>query len=140
MIAVNLLLHLFVAIFWSSLREQQLHLKLEGPLGSAIGLLSVPERLKLEVHGLFAETNQTADTSAEGHRPALVFVRLPVRTNGRGGTQVPALVKVVIDEILEAELIYIRLTTFASEVPDILRQKSKEPLAWLNQSHEGWTC
>ena len=84
MIAVNLLLHLFVAIFWSSLREQQLHLKLEGPLGSAIGLLRVPERLKLEIHGLFTEANQTADATAERHGPTLVFVRLPVRGDGGG--------------------------------------------------------
>jgi len=84
MIAVNYLLNVFVAIFWSSLREQQLYLKLEGPLGPAIGFLRVPERLKLEVHGLFTEANHTADATAERHCPTLVFVRLPVRGDGRG--------------------------------------------------------
>lgn len=81
---VILLLHAFLEIFWSLLREQQLYLKLEGPLGPAIGLLRVPKRLKLEVHRLSTEANQTADATAERHSPAVVAVRLLVRGDGRG--------------------------------------------------------
>src|SRR4051794_5984531 len=62
-----------------SLREQELDLEAERPVGAELGRLDVVERLDRRVDRQLAGPEQPAEAAADGHRPdVLALLRLPV--------------------------------------------------------------
>src|SRR5258705_5640914 len=98
-----------------------------------------------DVDRLIPETHDASRTTAKGHRPHAsaggVIPRgrfacgltMPVRGDDRRGGQIPTLLHVVVDEVLQQHLVYRRAVSGTGNGPDVVDQRTYSPLSRLDQ-------
>ena len=87
------------------LREKQLYLEAPLPFGPVGRRLHVVEDLRLHVDRLASDSEHSADPAAERDRSLLAAFRLPVGGDDRRTGEVPAVGKVVVDEVLHEKAV-----------------------------------
>jgi len=92
---------------------------------------SVAIKLRCERDRLVPDFHNSSHSAAKRHGPSVAIGSFPVRRQSWLPSNVPALLQVVIDEILEQELIHIRAAARARHRPDIVRQNSQSPMPRL---------
>ena len=81
-------------------------------------------KLSAEGHRLVSELHDSPQAAAIRHRPCVAIRRFPVCRQSGLPSDVPALLEVVVDEILQEELINIRTAARARNRPHIVGQNS----------------
>src|SRR6188472_1798078 len=83
------------------LREQELDLGSELPVGSSSGPCDVVVGGELHVHGLVADLENPPEAASDRHGPAVAMPGFPVRGDDRRRRQIPAAGEVVVHEGLQ---------------------------------------
>src|SRR5260370_6111118 len=98
-----------------------------------------------EVDGLIPEAHDASYTAADGHRPHAsagsvisggrfaATLASPVRGDDGSGVNVPTLLQVVGDKVLQQHLIYIGPVSGAGDGEDVIDQRSEGPMSRLDQ-------
>src|SRR5260370_7021779 len=96
-----------------------------------------------EVDGLIPETHDASYTAADGHRPYAsagsvisggrfaATLASPVRGDDGSGVNVPTLLQVVGDKVLQQHLIYIGPVSGAGNREDVIDQRTDGPMSRL---------
>src|SRR5271169_4667968 len=98
---------------------------------------SVAIKLRGKRYGLVSEFHDSSHPAAKGHRPLVATGGLPVRGKRGLPSDVPTLLQIVVDEILQQELIHIRTAARARHRPDIIYKDAQSPVAELRQNNNG---
>ena len=96
-------------------------------------------RLNRGIHREFPDPEYPPDSHAEGDRPSIVAVSLPVGGNDRRRVQIPAIGHVIVDEVLHQKLVHI-VTLAAARIrkgPYVLHQRAEHLGATHRQPHKG---
>ncbi len=103
-----------------------------------------------EVDGLIPETHDASYTAADGHRPYAsagsvisggrfaATLASPVRGDDGSGVNVPTLLQVVGDKVLQQHLIYIGPVRGARNGEDVIDQRPDGPMSRLDQRDGRW--
>src|SRR5579871_1776315 len=67
----------------------------------------IPEKLCLEIHRLVPEFHDSSNPAPQGHRPNISTPRFPIGGDDRLPGEIPALLQVVVDEVLQEHLVHI---------------------------------
>src|ERR1700745_3816090 len=92
----------------------------------AIKLCGKSYRLESKFHN-------SPPTAAKRHYPLTATRSFPVRGEGGLPSDVPALLQVVVDEVLQQELIHTGTTARSGYRPHIVDQHAQGPMARLHQ-------
>src|SRR6476660_640348 len=95
----------------------------------------VAVKLSGQIDGLESEFHDPSHTSAKGHHPSIV-VRFPIRRQCRLPRDEPALLKVVIDEVLKQHLVYCWSSTRSGNRPDIVGEPTQRPVTRLSENYD----
>jgi|HubBroStandDraft_5_1064220.scaffolds.fasta_scaffold461018_2 hypothetical protein len=109
----------------SLLGEKKLHLKPCGPVGRAIGIGCISEKLRVNVDRQFSEMHDLANSSADRHRPRIGGRCFPISSNDWRRRQIPPVTQVVVDEGLHQHLIYVGPRRWPRNREQVLHQCSK---------------
>src|SRR5258705_7056550 len=120
------------------------------PVGCAGRMQGVAVEVYCDIDGLIAETHDTSGAAAKGYRPhapggGVVPIggfagglAVPVRGDDWRGGEIPTLVQVVVDEVLEQHLIHIWPVCGPGDGEDVVDQGSDGPMAGLDQRDCRW--
>ena len=99
----------------------------------------VAVELKSNVNWLSSQFHDAADAAAERHNPAKIIGGVPIGSDGWLPREIPPLLQVVVDEVLQQELIHIWQIGMPRDRPDVAGQSPESPLARLYQGHRSWS-
>src|SRR3954462_8469883 len=97
----------------------------------------IPIELNAQVHRLWPQLHNSANSAAERQYP-LVLVSSPLCRQRWLLGDIPAILHVVVDEVLKEQLIHRRPSLMASYGPDVTGQETECPLGRLHEYHSGW--
>src|SRR5213593_4004341 len=92
-------------VFLWDLGEKQCDLQAHAPRGCAGWTHRISENRSRNIHRLKAQAKHASSTATQRYDPSISFSGLPVCGENRRGCQIPALLQVVVDEILQGHLI-----------------------------------
>src|ERR1017187_7654834 len=101
-------------------------------------VLNVAKELKLEVRGLEANLHDSAETASERQRQIVAVAGSPIGgDDGRGG-DVPAILHVVVNEVLKQKLIDRRTAAATGKRPYIVGESADNPVTGSGKNNHTW--
>ena len=85
--------------------EEQLQLCLQLPIRAVCSCANVVEELRSRIQWLMADLEESAYAAADGHSPAIVPLRVPIRGVYRGRHEIPPALEVIKGEPVDGHLI-----------------------------------
>ena len=117
-----------------SLGKEELNLEPHGPVRCEFRLCHIVESLQLNIQRQFPYVNNLPHASSERHGPLVAAARFPVGCDNGRGRQIPAVRKVVVDEVLEKELVHIGPIVIACVRPEVVGKRPDDPMPCHDQS------